>query len=198
MNKQEFLSLLRKGLYGLPQNDIEERIAFYAEMIDDRIEEGMAETEAVAAIGSVDEIVFNAVSDTSLAKIAKERIKGRHLKAWEIVLLALGSPIWLSLLISAAAVILSIYVSIWAVVISLWATFVSVVASSFGGIVTGIIFICIGTLYSGIATIAAGIVCSGLSIFAFYGCKALTKLIIKLTKVIAVWVKNCCIKKGVA
>ena len=49
MNKQEFLSQLRKGLAGLPQNDIEERLAFYGEMIDDRIEEGLSEEEAVSA-----------------------------------------------------------------------------------------------------------------------------------------------------
>ena len=43
MNKQEFLAGLRKGLSGLPQEDIEERLLFYSEMIDDRIEEGMEE-----------------------------------------------------------------------------------------------------------------------------------------------------------
>ena len=34
MNKQEFLAALREGLRGLPPADIEERIAFYDEMID--------------------------------------------------------------------------------------------------------------------------------------------------------------------
>ena len=57
MRKQEFLAKLRKGLSGLPQDDIEERLIFYSEMIEDRKEEGLSEEEAVAAIGSVDEIV---------------------------------------------------------------------------------------------------------------------------------------------
>ena len=39
MTKQEFLAELRRGLSGLPQNDIEERLNFYSEMIDDRMEE---------------------------------------------------------------------------------------------------------------------------------------------------------------
>ena len=47
MRKQEFLTELRKGLSGLPQDDIEERLSFYSEMIDDQIEEGLAEEEAV-------------------------------------------------------------------------------------------------------------------------------------------------------
>ena len=37
MNKQEFLTQLRQGLSGLPQDDIEKRLTFYSEMIDDRI-----------------------------------------------------------------------------------------------------------------------------------------------------------------
>lgn len=113
MNKQEFLAQLRKGLTGLPKDDIEERLTFYSEMIEDRIEEGLSEEEAISEIGSVGEIAAQTIADTPLAKIAKERIrtKGR-LKAWEIVLLVLGSPIWLSLGIAAAAVILALYVSL--------------------------------------------------------------------------------------
>ena len=54
MRKQEFLDLLRKKLAGLPREDVEERLAFYCEMIDDRTEECGSEEEAVAAIGSSD------------------------------------------------------------------------------------------------------------------------------------------------
>ena len=57
MNKQEFLAGLQKGLSGLPQEDVEERLTFYGEMLDDRMEEGLSEEEAVAAAGSVEEIV---------------------------------------------------------------------------------------------------------------------------------------------
>ncbi len=103
---------------------MEECLTFYAEMLDDRIEEGLSEEEAVAAAGAEEEIVRQTVDETPLAKIAKERVRPkRHLKAWEIVLLALGSPVWLSLGIAAAAVILAVYVSLWAVIVSLWAVF---------------------------------------------------------------------------
>ena len=49
MNKQEFLVQLRNALSGLPKDDIEERIEFYSEMIEDRIEEGLSEEEAIAS-----------------------------------------------------------------------------------------------------------------------------------------------------
>ena len=196
MHKQEFLAQLQKRLSGLPQSDIEERLTFYSEMIEDRMEEGFSEEEAVSAAGSVDEIAAQAVEDTPFAKIARERMKSkRRLKAWEIVLLVLGSPIWLSLGIAAAAVIFSLYISLWAVMISLWAVFVSLVAGGLGGIAAGIGFICRGNVLSGLAVIAAGLVCAGLSIFMFHGCRAATKGILICTKKMAVWMKNCFMKK---
>ena len=35
MNKEEFLNALRSNLKGLPSDEIEERISFYDEMIED-------------------------------------------------------------------------------------------------------------------------------------------------------------------
>ena len=192
MNKQEFLTQLRNGLSGLPQNDIEERLTFYNEMIEDRMEEGLSEEDAVSAVGPVDEIIAYNVADIPLTKIAKERIKPkRQLRAGEITLLALGSPIWLSLGIAAVAVILSIYISLWAVIISLWAVFVSFAACSLGGVLACVVFSLDGNGASGVAMLAAGIVCAGLSILMFYGCKAATKGVLILTKRIAIWIKNC-------
>ncbi len=199
MNKSEFLGALRKGLHGLPQDDIEERLAFYGEMIDDRTEEGLSEEEAVSAVGAVNEIVAQTVADTPLAKIAKERIRPkRRLKAWEIVLIALGSPIWLSLAIAAAAVILSVYVSLWAVIVSLWAVFVSLAVCAVGSVPMCIFFIAGGSGAQGLVTLSAGLVCAGLSIFMFYGCKEVTKGILILTKKFAVWIKNCFMGKETA
>ena len=199
MRKQEFLGQLRKGLSGLPKDDIEERLTFYSEMIEDRMEEGLSEEEAVSAVGSVEVIVSQVVADIPLTKIAKEKIKPkRQLKAWEIVLLVLGSPIWLSLGIAAFAVILSLYISLWAVIISLWAVFASLAACSIGGVLACVIFTVGGNGTSGLAMLAAGIVCAGLAIFMFYGCKAVTDGTLILTKKMAIWTKNCFIKKEVA
>ncbi len=196
MNKQEFLTKLRKGLYGLPYGDIEERISFYSEMIDDRIEDGISEEQAVCEIGNVEEIISQIVADTPFTQIVKERIKPkRRLSAWEIIFLVLGSPIWLSLLIALFAVIFSVYISLWSVIVSLWAAFVSVVGCAVGGIIAGILFTCSGSTHAGIAMLGAGMVCAGFSVFAFFGCRAATKGILLITKKLAVWIKNCFIKK---
>ena len=41
MNRRDFLSGIEKGLAGLPREDVESRLAFYSEMIDDRVEDGL-------------------------------------------------------------------------------------------------------------------------------------------------------------
>lgn len=196
MSKQEFLEQLRRGLSGLPQEDVEERLTFYSEMLEDRMEEGLSEEEAVSAAGSVDEIVAQVVADIPLAKIAKERIRPkRQLNAAELILLALGSPIWLSLGIAAAAVILSLYVSVWAIIVSLWAVFGALAVSAVSGVLGCVIFAAGGSGAAGLAMLAAGLTCAGLSIFMFYGCRAATKGILVLTKRTAVWIKKCFIRK---
>ncbi len=197
MNKQEFIAALRKGLSGLPQADIEERVEFYSEMIAERMEEGLSEEEAVSAIGKVEEIIGQTVADIPLAKIAKERISPkRRLNAGEILLLVLGSPIWVPLGIAAAMVIAAIYISLWSAVVSLWAGYASLVAGAAGGAVAGAVFAVGGSAASGLAVLAAGMVCAGLSVFLFFGCRTATKGMLILPKKTVLWMKNRLMKKG--
>lgn len=196
MNKREFLARLRQGLSGLPQDDIEERLTFYSEMIEDRKEEGLSEEEAVSAVGAADEIVAQVIAETPLAKIAKERMKSkRRLRAGEIVLLVLGSPIWLSVGVAAFAVILSLYISLWAAIISLWAVFASLAVCLIGGVLACVIFTVGGNGAAGAAVLAVGLVCAGLAIVMFFGCKAVTTGALILTKKMAIWIKNCFLEK---
>lgn len=192
MNKQAFLDALGKRLSGMPKDDIADRLAFYSEMIDDRMEEGCSEEEAVRAIGSVDDIAEEIISSIPLSRLAKERIrKSRRLSSLEIVLIILGAPIWLSLLIAAGAVVLSLYVSVWSVIVSLWAAEASVIGGAVGGAAAGILFLCTGNPINGLLLIGAALALAGLSIFLFYGCKAVTKGILYLTKKAVLGIKKC-------
>ena len=199
MTKQEFLTALSDALRGLPQSDIDERVAFYAEMIDDRMEEGLSEQEAVAAVGAVSDIVLQVVDEYPLQEIIKTRIRTRRpMSALTIVLLVLGCPVWLSLLIAAFAVMLSLYVSLWAVIVSFWSVFAALIGSATGGVLGGVGFMCGGYVPSGLAVIAAALVCGGLSIFTFYGCKAASKGAARLTKAMVLAIKKACMRKEAA
>ena len=196
MTKLKFLLELNDRLSGLPKSEVEERLSFYNEAIEDRMEEGLSEEEAVAAIGSVDEIAGQIIADIPLIKVAKEKIKPkRKLRTWEIVLLAVGSPIWLSLLVSAFSVIISLYAVIWSVVAVFWSVFGAFVGISVGGIASGILYAILGNVGVGVALIGAGLILAGLSIFAFFGCLAAMRGAVWLTKKIILGIKLCFVGK---
>ena len=196
MSKQEFLARLREGLSGLPQEDIEDRLAFYGEMIDDRMEEGLTEEEAVAEIGPAEQAAAQIVAETPLPRIVKERIRSkRRMRAWEIVLLILGSPIWLSLLISAFAVLFSIYAVIWAVIISFWAVDLALLLSAVATLGTGVWMFLRGDAPRGLALTGAAFVLAGLTILFYFVCLAATKGALSLTKKIARGIKSLFLRK---
>lgn len=173
MTKQEFLEILSCSLSALNQNDKEERLNFYAEMIEDRIEEGYSEEDAVKTVGDPEEIGAQIVSEYSNIKKASTK---RKLRTWEIVLLAVGSPVWVPLAIAAAAIVFTLYVVFWAVVGSIWAAPISLSAVGLAGLsILPIIYFIQGNLLGGIAIIGLGVFSAGLAIFAFYGCIKATK-----------------------
>ena len=199
MKKQDFLLKLKDELLGLPSKEVNDRINFYAEMIDDRIEDGFSEEQAVEQIGTVESVAQQILVEIPLSKIVKERITpSRKLKTWEIVLLALGSPIWLALLISAFAVAISLYAVLWSLVVCTWAVFVSFCAGVVGGVLGGPVIMIFTNAPSGFVLIGCGLLCGGLAIFTFYGCKFVDVGTAKLTKKIVVGVKNAIVKKEVA
>ena len=173
MNKEEFLAELREKLSGLPQNEREERIAFYSEMIADRVDDGASEEEAVAGIGSVDSVVEQIMSEVPMTMIVRERVsRKRKLRGWEIILLILGSPVWIPLLAAGAAVLLALFAAVWAVVLSLWAADLGLFAGA-GGCLIGIFpYLRAGSPEGALFSAGAGLICAGLAILLFFGCAA--------------------------
>ncbi|MBQ7541771.1 MAG: DUF1700 domain-containing protein [Clostridia bacterium] len=191
MNKQEFLDELRKGLSCLPPDDAQERLAFYGEMIDDRIEEGLSEADAVDEIGSVERIVSQIVSEVPLTKLVREKVRSKcRLRAWEIVLLALGSPLWLPLLLAFFAVVLCLYITVWAVLISLWTVMASLGVCAAVGAAAAVMQAIRGSVYIGAELFGVSLVSAGLCIFLFFGCKAATKGVLHGTKKIVLKTKS--------
>ena len=68
MTKLQFLLALHDKLASLPQKEVEERLNFYSEMIEDRMEDGLSEEQAVAAVGATDEIAAQIAAEIPLTK----------------------------------------------------------------------------------------------------------------------------------
>ena len=184
MNKYEFLAQLRKQLESIPEEDARASVDYYAEMIDDRIEEGLSEEAAVAAVGDVKEIARNILEETPA-----EQVRPRKISGWVLALLVLGAPVWLSLLIAAAATVFSVLVGLWSAVIGLYAAAVSLGAASLGCLATGFAAMRMpGALFVGLG---GAMVCAGLCIGVFLLSNLAAKGMIALGKLTWKGIKRC-------
>lgn len=197
MTKLEFLDELKQKLSLIPQIDTKERLQFYEEIIDDKIEEGLSESEAVEETGSVEDVFLQIISDIPLSNLVKEKVKSkRKLNILAIILIILGIPVWLPILLSLLTEILALYAVMWVLILSLWAVFIALCAGAIGGAGLCALFILKGNTFTGIAMLSMGIICAGLSIFMFFGCKAVTKYAFILTKKIVLGIKKRLVKGG--
>ncbi len=188
MNKAEFTEQLRNALQGLSEQDIKKSLDFYTEMIDDRIEDGMTEEEAVSAIGTVDEIKSKILEDVPIAKIVKEKIKPkRELHTWEIVILIVCAPVWLPVLLALIVSGLAIYVSFWAIIFSLYATDLSVFVSGIASILYAFFA---GPWLGKLFAVGSGIALIGIAVLLFFGFNQITRGMIYISKKFILWVKN--------
>ncbi len=191
MRKQEFIAKLRSKLFDLPYHEVKERINFYSEMIDDRIEDGLSEEDAVAKVGEVDGIVAQIREEfLSCKDTCDTAVRKRQRKVWQTVLIILGSPLWISLIATAAATALSLCTALWSVIAALWAAALSLAVAGVAAIPGAVIFVIKGFPLAALGFLGMGCVSAGLAIFSFYGMLFATKGSVFITKNTALWLIN--------
>ncbi len=196
MDKYDFLLALEKRLEGLPEADRQASLDFYAEMLDDLTEGGMTETEAVASLGSVDAIAEEILMDLSLPKLVKARMKPkRRMRAWEIVLLAAGSPVWAPILLGLVIVALAVYITFWAVVLSLYAADLALAVSVPTSLIAAVLLFIQGQPAAALLFLGAGLVLAGLTVLWFLLCNLTAKGVWMLGKLTLRGIKSCFIRK---
>ena len=198
MTKNDFLTQLKLSLNGLPTDDIRQWTEYYSEMIDDRIDEGLSEAEAVVQLGSISEITTQILSQTPMQHIVKERLKPkRELKSWQIVLIILGFPLWLPVIVAIIGVVISVYAVLWAVIISLFAVAVSIIAAFVGLIIAVGATIVSGDFPVAIALLGFALVVLGIGILSTIGCVIITKYFARISKKLWLFLKGCFVKREV-
>ncbi|MEG0322843.1 MAG: DUF1700 domain-containing protein [Raoultibacter sp.] len=189
MNKEEFQLALRCALGKLPSYEVEQTITFYSEMIADRMEDGMTEYEAVAALGNPQAIAAQIIAETPAfpKAIAKANTGSKSLN---IVLLAVLSPIWVPLALAFVAVVFAIYIAIWAVVVALWAVVITLLLCGLVGVFGLFWLTATGYPISGVWMLGCGLAGCGLGLLAWSGVLAASKGLVRLTHVFARKVKS--------
>lgn len=198
MTKREFMQELEARLAPLPDYEREKSLAFYTESIDDRIEDGMEESEAVNSLGSIEEIASGILVDTPLTTLITSRIhesreKSGNKRLW-LILAICGSPLWLPLAIGLAAVLFAVYVCLWAVVICLAAAAFSLGLVGSVGVLAGIVTMFWRGPVVGLALLGMGLASGGLFLMCVKPLAALCRQFIGLTTVFLRRVKRMFVK----
>ncbi|MBQ2471239.1 MAG: DUF1700 domain-containing protein [Acholeplasmatales bacterium] len=181
MNKEEFLNALRSNLKGLPSDEIEERISFYDEMIEDIMEEGKTEEEAVESIGDMGVVVSKIADDTKMSSLVKERMKPRRsIRAWEVILIVLGFPIWLPFVIVFGVLVFVFFVLMFILVIVTYAVELSLLGYGGMAILAGLQSLRDGAFQLGDFAIA--LLAFGVALIFINVCVLATKAQIRLIK----------------
>ena len=198
MSRDAFIGELRHRMAGLPQQTVERTVEYYGELIADSMEDGLTEEEAVARLGSLDEIVASVVKDTPLTQIVQTRVqegKKKGISGWVILLLVLGAPVWLPVLIAVLAVLFALFIALWAVVIALWAVVAAVILTGLVALVAGVVELCRLHLPQGLVLLGGGLVCLGLCALLFLLMKLITVGTVKLCKWLWVGIKSLFVGK---
>ena len=197
MNKIEFLDKLRARLKGLSTEDVSSSADYYGEMIDDRIEEGMSEEDAIAALGELDDIVKEILREIPLHKIVREKAKNRrHLRVWEIVLISAGSPLWVPIALAFVIIVLAVYISTWTIVLSCYAVTLALAVSSVACLLGGCAAFVLMGVGEGLFLLGATLIVAALTILALLGCNGFAKGVVYLGKKIILGIKGCFVGKG--
>ena len=195
MNKQDFLAQLRERLLWMQSEELEKTVNFYSEMIDDRIEEGESEEEAVAALGSIDEIIDRTYKGVSLddntsastASASEAQPKKFKIETWHIVVAAVTFPIWFPILMSVIGVLIGVVATLFSVGVSL----IAVIISLFGASLVGTLkFLVEGNGVQGMFMLGGFLISIGLGILLFFAGMGIIKAAVKLIKKTFNWVKN--------
>lgn len=137
MTRNEWIAELRGLLErrGVPASEVADALEYYAEAIDDRVEQGFSEQQALKEIGSPAQ-ACDAVAET--VPVAKRAVAAatatRERKALVGVLLLVGAVFWVPLAFGLLGAAAGVYATIWAAVLVVWAGIGSLLACGLGAV----------------------------------------------------------------
>lgn len=186
MRKEDYLRRLRDLLACLPAEQLEESVSFLEEAIDDRIESGMSEEDAVAAMGSPGSVAEAILDDLPVVPraIAKTKRKSNVL-LW--VLVVLGSPLWVVLALAFAAVFVVVYLCIWILALCVWIVAAALVGAGLTLLVIAISGLLVGLVPFAVAMSGVALGFLGVGLLTGAAAWAVSRQIARLS---ALWVRK--------
>lgn len=197
MNKGEYLDEIREKLMGLSEQDIDKALEFYKEALADRMDDGLTEEQAINAVGSADEVAEQILMDTPLPKLVSATVKPkRTLKAWEIVLIVLGAPLWIPIVAALFGVAIAVVAVIFSLIVAVIAFVASLIIGGLAAFVAGIAGFFVGEGVAALAKFGLALVMIGIGVLLFIPCKSLVLWLIELCGRFFKWIKKQFVKRS--
>ena len=124
MNKKEFIDKLTEKLSNLKLSEREEAISYYSEMIDDFIENGKSEKEAVKELGGINDIVNKIIENQESISKSENNQKERNIS--HIILLIIASPFIFIFFI----IIMCLFISIYSLIFGVYCTAIALLLAN--------------------------------------------------------------------
>ena len=191
MNRAEYLDEIKSKLLGLSESDIDKALEFYKEALDDRMEDGLSEEQAINAVGTADEVADQILMDTPLPKLVSATVKPkRAMRAWEIVLLILGAPLWIPLVITVFALALTVVCVIFSLIIAVVAIVFAFIVGGLAALIAGLVGFIAGDGIVALAKFGTALIMIGAGALLFLPCKSLVLWLIELCGRFFKWIKK--------
>ena len=176
MTKNEYLKMLKRELRPITRTEREKSLAYFSELIDDRMEDGISEETAVSELESVADAAQRIIAEAAAQGFLKPKRS-----VWEIILLVLGFPVWFPLLLTVAIVVFTMYALVWILIGALILVSVSLAVGGAAAVI-GMFFS--GGISAAFICLGVGLVCAGLGVALFVPSILIARAYAKATPII--------------
>ncbi len=183
MTKDEYLSELRAGLAAFSKDEVDRAVSFYEEMVDDRVEAGVSEEEAVGSLEPPAEAAARIISEMPAVPRAAARLRSpKTPRSWFvafIVAAVIGSPVWIPLTLGVIMAVIGCFIGLFGLLVAVWA----IAASMLLGAPIGLLYLVAGVKAGSVAGALMGLGCgavvAGVGVFGIHLAVAASKLLVR-------------------
>ena len=190
MSKEEFLGSLNRLLKSLGKSEREKSLSYYNEIIDDYMEDGYTEEQAVEQIGNPG-LIAQEILEEQQSQMKAPMSRGT--KVLVAVLLVLGFPLWGSLMLAGFCIVLSAVLLVLSAYIVIWCIPLCTGAVSVAGLILSVVsmggaaVIVFQNSAAGVIQLGVGMLSAGIFILTGLLTWVLGKYFVKVTASFSKW-----------
>ena len=184
MTKEVWLKTFKDALQKMPRREASKAVAFYREMIEDKIDAGACEDEVIVKLGNPSDVAKKILEENGIR--VKSRDTEKASKEELDKLYQSRFPLWVTLTLGFFGVIVGLpIVIVWfALLVSFFACFISLMIGAFACCLASLVAVVlglVGTVGNGWAYFGACIAGAGVCMMLTVMFGVLAKLMIKAT-----------------